>query len=97
MNERSAARMSGKTINTDEMEQQEQNVRHVHARGVTGPGVSRGRWASATGESGEGEGRKSSRMTAAQDVGYRGEFKPELVQQLLSQAPAGAGWQDQKP
>ena len=67
-------------FNTDEMEQQEQNV-DMSMPAAYGAGGAEGE-ESATGESGEGEGEEEQPYDAAQDVGYRGEFKPELVQLL---------------
>ena len=72
--------MSGKTFNTDEMEQQEQNV-DMSMPAAYGSGGAEGE-ESAMGEGGEGEEEEEQPYDAAQDVGYRGEFKPELVQLL---------------
>ena len=67
-------------FNTDEMDQQEQNV-DMSMPAAYGAGGAEGE-ESATGEGGEGEGEEEQPYDAAQDVGYRGEFKPELVQLL---------------
>ena len=67
-------------FNTDEMEQQEQNV-DMSMPAAYGSGGAEGE-ESAMGEGGEGEEEEEQPYDAAQDVGYRGEFKPELVQLL---------------
>ena len=66
-------------FNTDEMEQEDSNV-DMSMPAAYGAGGGADGEESAMGEGGEGE--EEQPYDATQDVGYRGEFKPELVQLL---------------
>ena len=66
-------------FDTDEMEQEDSNV-DMSMPAAYGAGGGADGEDSAMGEGGEGE--EEQPYDATQDVGYRGEFKPELVQLL---------------